>query len=74
MKTIGKFLQWSGPVVSIGYMMAVMVFTNIHDKEFLMHCLVGCIAGHGTVFLGNILFALGKEPKPEINPDRFLGW
>ena len=74
MKTFGKFLQWAGPVVSIGYMTGVMVFTNIRDKEFLVHCLLGCVLGHVAVFLGNILFALGKESKREINQDRLLGW
>jgi hypothetical protein len=65
MKTVARFMQWSGPVVSIGYMTAAM-FVGVHDKEFLMHCVVGCIAGHVVVFLGNILFALGenRESKP----------
>jgi hypothetical protein len=63
MKIIGRFMQWSGPIVSIGYMTAVMVLTKIHDKEFLAHCLLGCVIGHAVVFLGNILFAIGEKQK-----------
>jgi uncharacterized membrane protein len=72
MKIIGRLMQWSGPVVSIGYITAVMVLTEIRDKEFLAHCLVGSVIGHTVVFIGNIVFALGEKQKNTIDPERYF--